>query len=217
MYHQDGRCASNAETLVVTTGGTLPTSMPAGIRLLVIRGSVSGTIAWTLPASPQMSIVGQSTGILTGTGSVATLEVTSGDLYMRALTITGGSPGVWATGGAILRLDHVSVSNNAAGGILLDGAGFDIKDTTVNGNGANTANAAFGGIRIQSSLSSPKSLALSTITGNQLVGVSCDANTALSPTPTDVLVSSPSGAVAIGTSCGFTSCSSSGATCGAQP
>jgi hypothetical protein len=220
MYHQDGRCASNAETLVVTTGGTLPTSVPAGIRLLVIRGSVSGTIAWTLPASPQMSIVGQSTGILTGTGSVATLEVTSGDLYIRALTITGGSPGVWATGGAILRLDHVSVSNNTAGGILLDGAGFDIKDTTVDANGGNTAGTViFGGVGIQNTPTSavvPKSFALSTISTNQQIGVSCGTGAAFSPTPTSVFASGNTGGQ-IGGACGFSTCTPASTTCGAQP
>ena len=217
MSHQDGRCASDAETIVVTTGGTLPASVPSGKRLLVVRGSVSGTIVWTLPASPQMSIVGQSTGTLTGTAGAATLHVSGGDLYIRAITITGGSPGIWADTGDILRLEHVNVSNNTAGGILLDGAGFDIKDATVNGNGANIAGSAvFGGIRIQNSLNTPKSLALSTITGNQLVGVTCDANTALNPSPTSVLVTSNTGGDIAGT-CGFTSCSSTSATCGAQP
>jgi hypothetical protein len=219
MYHQDGRCASNAETLVLTTGGTLPTSVPAGIRLLVIRGSVSGTIAWTLPASPQMTIVGQSTGTLAGAAGAATLHVSGGDLYIRALSITGGSPGIWADTGDILRLDHVSVSNNTAGGILLDGAGFDIKNTTVNGNGANTGTVLFGGIGIQNTPTStaiPKSIALSTITSNQLVGLSCATAASFAPIPTSLLASGNVGGD-IGTSCGFTSCTPASTTCGAQP
>jgi hypothetical protein len=220
MSHQDGRCASDAETIVVTTGSTLPTSIPSSKRLLVVRGSVSGTIVWTLPASPQMSIVGQSAGTLTGAAGAATLHVSGGDLYIRALTITGGSPGVWADTGDILRLDHVLVSNNTAGGILLDGAGFDIKNTTVTGNGANTGTVIFGGIGIQGTPTSaavPKSLALSTVTSNQLVGVSCASGAAFSPAPTSVLVSAPSGGADIGSSCGFTTCTPASATCGAQP
>jgi hypothetical protein len=219
MSHQDSRCASTAETILVTTGGVLPTSVPSGKRLLVISGSVAGTIAWTL-TGPQMTIVGQSTGTLTGTGSVATLHVTGGDIYIRNLTITGGSPGLWADTAAILRLDHVSVSNNTAGGILLDGAGFVIQDTTVNANGANTAGTViFGGIGIQNTPASaavPKSLALSTINGNQLVGVSCGTGAAFAPTPTSVLASSNTGGQ-VGGACGFTSCGSASTTCGAQP
>ena len=176
-----------------------------------------------------MTIVGQGSvtapATLTGPGSsvtteTATIKVTGGDLYIRGLSVTAGSPGIWATGGAILRLDHVSVNNNTAGGILLDGAGFDIKNTTVSNNGANTYGSVFGGILIQnvpSSSAVPKSLTLSTVTANQLVGVACSTGTSLSPTPTSVLVAAPSGGVDIGASCGFTSCPAASATCGAQP
>lgn len=223
MAHQDGRCASTAETVVVTsTSGNLPAaSLPSGIRLVVIKGAVTGTIAWTLSGQPT-TIVGQDNGTLIGpdtSGTTATLKVTGGDLYVRNLAITAGSPGVWATGGAILRLDHVSVTNNTAGGILLDGAGFDIKNTTISTNGPNVADASFGGVRIQNAPSSstvPKAISLSTINDNQLVGVSCGTGTTLSPTPTSVLVSGNTGAD-IGGSCGFTSCGTAGPTCGAQP
>jgi hypothetical protein len=215
MSHQDGRCASEAETLVVSTGGTLPTSVPSGKRLLLVRGAVTGTITWTL-SGQQMSIVGQSSAMLTGNGTASTLHVTGGDLYVRDLGITAGAPGITADGGAILRLDHVSVSNNTAGGILLDGAGFDIKNTIVNNNAGNfAASAVFGGIRIQNALRTRRSLALSTITANQIVGITCDASTALSPSPTSVLVTAPSGAGDIA-ACGFTSCGTAGPTCGAQ-
>jgi hypothetical protein len=220
MSHQDGRCASDAETIVVTTGGALPTALPSAKRLLVVRGSVSGTIVWTL-STPQMSIVGQSTGTLTGAAGAATVYVSGGDLYIRALTITGGSPGIWADTGDILRLDHVSVSNNTAGGILLDGAGFDIKNTTVNGNGANISGLPFGGILVQNAPSAatiPKSITLSTITANQQIGVDCASGTAalLNPVPTSALVSSNTGGDIAGT-CGFSSCTPASATCGAQP
>jgi hypothetical protein len=65
--------------------------------------------------------------------------VSGGTIYIRDLTVTGGSPGITADSGNILRLDHVSVSNNTAGGILLNGAGFEITDTTVNNNAAATS------------------------------------------------------------------------------
>jgi hypothetical protein len=185
----------------------------------MIRGSVAGSLMWSLPTTPQMTVVGQNAGTLTATASTsATVHVSGGDVYLRGLTITGGSPGLWANSGAIVRLDHVNVSNNTAGGILLDGAGFDIKNVTVNNNSLmNGASGIWGGIRIQTS-TTPRTLSLSTITGNSVVGVSCDASTALSPVPTSVLVTAPSGAVDIAATCGsgFTSCGTTSATCGAQ-
>jgi hypothetical protein len=220
MYHQDGRCASNAETVVVTaTSSNLPiTSVPAGIRLVVIRGAVSGTLTWSLPTTPQMTIVGQSAGTvvatLTGNGTGSTLHVKGGDLYVRGLTVTGGAPGIIADTGAILRLDHVSVSNNASGGILLDGAAFDIKNTTVNSNPAANGDP---GIRIQNAATgspTPKTLSLTTVSGNTQAGVSCASNTVLTASGVSA---SGNGGIDITLSCGFSSCGTASATCGAQP
>jgi hypothetical protein len=140
--------------------------------------------------------------------------VSGGTIYIRNLTITGGSPGITADSGNILHLDHVSVSNNTAGGILLDGVGFDIKDASINNNGPNLGTVVFGGIRIQNS-TTPKSLSLSTITGNDQIGVTCDSSTALSPTPTNVLVSSNTGGDIA--TCNFSTCGTASTTCGEQP
>jgi hypothetical protein len=176
-----------------------------------------------------MTIVGQSSGTvpgtLTGPGSsattqTATIKAAGGDLYIRGLTVTGGSPGIWATAGNILRLDHVSVNNNTAGGILLDGAGFDIKNTTISNNGPNIAGTVvFGGIGLQNTPTAttvPRALSFTTVTGNQTIGISCGTGTMLTPNPTSVLAASNiTGDV--GGSCGFTSCAGASATCGAQP
>lgn len=219
MSHQDGRCASSAETIVVTsTSANLPGSaVPSGIRLVVIRGSVSGAMGWSLSGTPQVTIVGQTTGTLTGNATAPTLHITGGDVYVRSLVVTGGSPGITADGGAILRLDHVSISNNVAGGILLDGAGFDIKNVTVSSNGPNTSDSAvFGGVRIQGSIGTPKSISLSTVSQNEQIGITCDAAAAVSPAPTGVLASGNTGGD-IASACGFSSCASASTTCGAQP
>jgi hypothetical protein len=148
--------------------------------------------------------------------------VSGGTIYIRNLTVTGGSPGITADSGNILHLDHVSVSNNTAGGILLNGAGFDIKDATVNNNGSNIIDQPFGGIRIQNTPASttvPKSLALSTITGNGLIGVSCatDTSSLLTSIPTTVLANGNTGGDITTTACGFSSCGTASTTCGAQP
>jgi hypothetical protein len=165
-----------------------------------------------------MTIVGQSSGTvagtLTGNGTASTLHVKGGDLYVRGMTVTGGAPGITADTGAILRLDHVSVSNNASGGILLDGAAFYIKNTTVNNNAAAGGDP---GIRIQNASTgspSPKTLSLSTITGNTQAGVSCASNTVLTASGVSA---SGNGGIDITTFCGFTSCTPASATCGAQP
>jgi len=222
MSHQDGRCASTGETLVVASTGALPAStVPAGIRVVLIKGNVSGTVAWALPDSPQITLVGQNAGTLTGRSSTPTLHVTGGDLYVRGLTVTAGSPGIVADGGAILRLDHVSVTNNSAGGIILDGAAFDIRNTIVTNNGANIATSPFGGILLLNTPSSsglPKSIVLSSVLSNQLVGIVCanGPGALSSPTPTSILVASNIGGDISGT-CDFSSCGAASPTCGAQP
>jgi len=61
-------------------------------------------LTWTLTGLPPMSIVGQSSGTITGAGvagpTPTSVHATGGDLYLRNLTITGGSPGLLADGGA---------------------------------------------------------------------------------------------------------------------
>ena len=220
MFHQDKRCATDAETQVVTTGGTMPTIASLATKdLVVVRGTVVGSTAWVLTGS-QLSVVGQSSAQLAGPGaSGPTLHVTGGDLYIRGVTVSSGSPGIQADGGGVLRLERVSISSNTAGGILIDGSGFDIKNTTVGLNGPNLVDVGWGGIRIQNvptSSSIPKNLALTTVTTNQQIGVSCSAGTTLSPLPTSVLSSGNTGGEING-SCGFTSCSPASSTCGAQP
>jgi hypothetical protein len=220
MSHQDNRCASNDETVVVIPGSTLPgSSSLAGKRLVVIRGAVPGALAWTL-TGPQMTVVGQNTGTLSGTGT-ATVHVTGGDLYVRQLAITGGAPGLWIDGGGTVRLDHVNVSNNVAGGILLDGAGFSIVNTTVAGNGAvNSLDGIWAGLRLQNlptATTVPKSLTFSTVSGNQQVGIACASATSALLSAGGVLAVNNVGGVDIGLACGFSSCGTASTTCGAQP
>jgi hypothetical protein len=220
MKHQDFRCASDAETVVVTSTPTLPSSFPTGKRLVIIRGSVTGTVEWTLSGG-QVTIIGQSTGVLNGNGSTttATMHLTGGDFFMRDLSITGGSPGLWADGtGAIARLDHVSVSNNTSGGILLDGAAFEIKNTTVNGNGPNLAGTTpFGGILILNTPSAgPQVLSFSTINTNGQIGVVCGTGAAVTPAPPTVMVTGNTGGQKSGP-CDLTPCTTASSSCGAQP
>lgn len=157
MAHQDGRCASDAETLYVgnvggcsssDTGGTA--SQPlctlqaaltrlttnANKRLIVLRSSADGV---SVTNATQVSIVGQnSASIATGAVNPGISVSGTGNLYVRSLNVVGSSVstmGISAGPGTTLRLERAKVLNNGGGGILLNGAAFDFEDVLVSGNG----------------------------------------------------------------------------------
>ena len=164
-----------------------------------------------------MSIVGQSTAVIGGGASPA-LHLAAGDLYVRSVKLsTVSSIGCQADSGSTLRLDHVLVTGNSGGGIFLNGAAFDIENTTVSGNGpASDGPTTWGGIYVKALPTiGPTILKLLTVQNNNPVGVSCAA----AVSGTDVFVSGSTSGVDISTttSCGFMSCGATSTTCGAQP
>ena len=234
----DGRCATEAETIYVqasatcndapqTGGGTtmIPycslTPVPAVIgsarNLVVVKGSVTSALA----ASPafgagasQIWIVGQQSALI---GGVTTgIHVTTGEMFVRDLTVsTTNSIGIQAESGATLHLQHVNVSSNMAGGILLDGAAFDITNSTVKNNGPGyMMGNAWGGIRIVNlPTSGPKQLQNVTVQGNNGSGLSCSAMVQ----GTGVLaVDNTNTPDQITPSCGFSSCGTASPACGAH-
>jgi hypothetical protein len=157
------------------------------------------------------------------------LTITSGEIYLRNLTIQGSaSP---ATGMGIkaapdpsatitLHMDTCVVNNNPGAGILLNGAAFDIKNTTVSNNGSGSLGAiSWGGLLTNNPPSSgPTTLVNVTIQNNVLIGLVCSGNITSS---TSVLASgnvngSTKATDQIGASCGIISCTSSSTTCGTQ-
>jgi hypothetical protein len=173
MGHQDGRCASSAETVIVTaTSGNLPDSSElAGIRLVVIRGTVTGNLAWTLSGA-QMTIVGQSSGTLKGTASAATVGVTGGDLYLRDLSVAGGANvGISVTDGT-LRMNRCHVVDNVEIGIKTTSSAFDIVNTVVAGNGSTVSSGVTLGAYTGTG---PKRFAFNTVVDNGAIGVVCGA------------------------------------------
>lgn len=158
MAHQDGRCATDAETLYVAnvgncvssgaTGGT--SSQPlcglqaavtvmgtnASKHLVVLR-SAADVVSVT--NATQVSIVGQNAAsITTGVLNAGVTLSGTGNLYARDLSVVGGSTsnvGISAGAGTTLRLERVKVLGNGGGGILLNGAAFDFNDVLVSGNG----------------------------------------------------------------------------------
>jgi hypothetical protein len=237
MAHQDGRCATDDETIYVKNaagcsntagaGGTLAApyclsqdginAVTAARALVVMRGPDALT-EWavsTAPAAP-ITVVGQ-TNATVNPGARVGVRVSGGKVYVRDLKVSSGANvGIVAETGADVTLNRCTVATNTKGGILVDGANFDITNTTVTGNGpGDDAGAAWGGLRLKNlSTISKKSLGFLSVMSNNQVGVSC----AGSVDATSVLVSGSSGGVEISPSCGFMSCGAAvTATCGAQP
>jgi hypothetical protein len=242
MKETDGHCATDAETVYVqnvtgcsaggTGGGTAATpyclAQPGiasaksnGKSLVVITGAlVAGST--TIAASSPLTIVGKSSAIINPASGGDGIDITSGEIYLRNLTVQGSSSlatgiGINATPGTgstvTLHMDTCAVTGNPGGGILLNGAAFDIKNATISGNGPN-GSFSWGGIFVQSlPTSGPTTLNLVSITANPASGLSC----AGAIQGTGVLATGNT-SVQIATGCSITTgaCTVSSSTCGAQ-
>jgi hypothetical protein len=234
MAHQDGRCATDAETFYVsnvascsdTATGAGAAAMPfctlepaakdaGGSRtVIVVRGSVLAPMS-AIGGTSEITLVGQQTArALSSLGSSALHVAASKKLYARGISVAALSGvGILADNGSTLRLDRVTVLNSSQGGISLNGASFDISNSTVTGNGPGTDGAVFwGGLYVQlPPPSGPARLNLVTVANNQGVGVTCTGSISGS----GVLATGNGGDIS--PTCGFSSCAAASATCGAQP
>jgi len=165
MAHQDGRCATDGETVYVenktgcmdTTvndqGGTsaVPFCSTGPVQtvianndvrtLVLVRGTVNAaTSPFQRSATrSEVSIVGQQSAVIAA-GAQPGLDVQGGRFYVRDLKISlSTSVGISAVPGnpgpITLRLDTVNVDTCQKGGILLNGAAFDIRNSVVTNNG----------------------------------------------------------------------------------
>jgi hypothetical protein len=236
LAHQDGRCASEAETIYVQQTATCvatadPTAGSAttpfcGLdkgavalsptrRLFVVRGTVQGT-AWTLQGTatdPQISLVGQQTAVLAG-GASPGLRIVGANLFCRALKITRSvDVGIVVSGAATLRLEDSSVDNNGGGGVLLQQSSFDLRNVTVSDNGPGTLNlATWGGIAIvDPPANGSKRLQRVSIVQNKGPGLSCST-----VVDGDGVRADQNSTVDVNPTCGVTSCGAPSATCGAM-
>jgi hypothetical protein len=158
MAHQDGRCATGAETLYVasvtgcassgSTGGAVSQpfcGLQAAVtlmgsntskRLIVLRSDADPV---SVANATQVSLVAQNAATIhTSVASPGIALSGTGNLYARDLTVVGSAgtnAGISAGPGTTLRLERVKVLDNGGGGILLDGAAFDLNDVLVSGNG----------------------------------------------------------------------------------
>jgi hypothetical protein len=200
MFHQDGRCASDAEALYVSSRSGCGSGSGAGSavtplctvqaavdaltltrRVLIIRGvGVSPGFSWS-GGGPQLSVIGQDGATIFGGNDVG-IAIAGGDLYIRDLTVNGAQVGIVARPGATLRLERVIVKDNQApagmytgGGIFIDGAGFDIRNCLISGNGPGVDfDVVWGGLLVRGS-GTPRRLERVSVVGNLETGVVCAA------------------------------------------
>ncbi len=244
MYHLDGRCASEAETVHVGSSGTATCSDTApdpGSALVPYCTAQKGVRAANAKGKPLVVMVGALLGEFTGIALTSRLTVvgknaiitpadfsdgigvTSGEIYLRGLTVagslatqTGIGINAQATTGAalVLHMEGCTVTGNPGGGILLGGAAFDIRNTVISGNGPGqtTGGATFGGIRVEGlPAAGPTSLELVTLENNLAPGLSC-----LVSIQGNGVLASGNGLPQITNSCGVVPCSPASTSCGAR-
>lgn len=216
--------------------------LTSGQNVLVIRGATADRLILNTSGIAPV-VIGRNSASIPATAATA-IQVLSDSVLIRDLTVTGGTApgsrgfvasgattavklsnvqvnvgsglGIQVDSGAMLTMDRCTINGNNKGGILIDAANFDIRNTTITGNGpGDDAGAAWGGLRLKNLLATgQKSLELLTVMNNNNVGVSCSG----SVDATNVLVAGSSGGIDISQTCGFMSCGTAvTATCGAQP
>jgi hypothetical protein len=225
-----GRCATEAETIYVQDrtgcGGTAGTAaMPlcaldaalplvSAVRnLIVVRGLVGGFVWNNPPASTRVTIVGQAGAVLAG-GVRSGMRLSGpGEVTVRGVTVRSSEvAGIVAERGTTLRLESVLVDTNRGGGIQLDGARFDLRDTLVINNGPGDAGlVVWGGILVRAvPAGGPARLERVSLLNNRQIGLTCDA-------PVEalgLLARGNAGGVEVGSACNVTPCLAESATCG---
>ena len=189
--------------------------------LLIVRGTMDAAAGpfRRPPGGSEVSVIGQS-GALIAPSAKPGFDLQSGAFYVRGFKISpSASVGIKAAPGAsdelTLRLDRVTVDSCQGGGILIDGAAFDIRNTTVTRSGpADDMGTGWGGLRIKNLLATgPKQVASSTIRMNDGGGVSCAS--AIDGAADVLVVDNTNTPFQVTPTCSFQPCTAAGPTCGA--
>jgi Right handed beta helix region len=211
MWHDDGRCATAAETVTVA-GTNLQAAVDAAVSgnkaLVVVPGLVGGA---AYSANKMLAIVGKGTASING-GVAPGLSVGAGELFVRDLVVQSSIPGVHATGGKIV-LDSLRIRGNPGGGVLIDNAGFEIRNCEIRDNGPVDLGGGlfYGGIRTQNlPAGQSKRLERVTVFSNESTGISCSS----AIEGTGVFATENINANIVST-CNITACQVAGPTCGA--
>jgi hypothetical protein len=202
MFHQDGRCAAESETIYVKnsstcSGGSGTHSSPycdtqTGVnavttsrRVIVVEGPAADGLSAvaSTPSGSQISIIGENIAT-TSAGAAIGIHVTAGDVFVRGVTVANGTSkaGIVVESGATLRLDRCIIKNNVGGGLIVQaGASFDVANSVFDNNGPGVVSGVinFGGVYLGGSApsSGPHRFWFSTIVNNQDRGVICYDNT----------------------------------------
>ena len=203
-FPQDGRCASEDETIYVQNssgcsggGGTAvsPFCQPqlainavsSSKRVIVMSGTAAlGEWNASLGAASQpVYVVGRNNPTVSVGAANIGIHIVSGAVYIRGITVQGSgtsavNPGIVVDSGAILGLDRCTLTGNAGGLLVNDGAGFDIAISVFVQNQSGSVGAAvFGGAYLGSSTATtlPHRFWFNTVADNQQFGVACTSKT----------------------------------------
>jgi hypothetical protein len=127
-------------------------------------------------------VVGKN-GAVISPGAGKGIFATAGSVVkVRTLTINGGagSLGAQADTGAELHMDRCLIQNNSIGGILINGASYDIQNTIIASN-------TFGVTFTATEPPRPSQFRFNTVVGNSGSAVSCDFNSPRTITASIVL------------------------------
>ena len=245
MFHLDGRCAADAETVYVGSTATAICSDSAstagsaevpyctaqkgvlaarakGRPLVVLAGTLAGGFTGVALTAP-LTVVGKGASITPAEFSDG-IGITSGELYLRGVSVAGSATlqtgigiNAQATASAtlVLHLDGCAVTGNPGGGILLGGAAFDIRNTRVAGNGPGQTSSGTSFGGIR-----VDSLPATGPTRFELVTIEDNLAPGLSCAggiTGDGVLASGNTVLNIASSCNVVSCATAGPTCGAQP
>ncbi|MDX2022267.1 MAG: right-handed parallel beta-helix repeat-containing protein [Deltaproteobacteria bacterium] len=182
----------------------------AGGKALVVMKGPEAVFGATYPGPGKLAVVGQG-GARISSGAGIGLQVSGGDLYARGLTISGGTKqGISISSNAKLQLESSRIQNNEGGGVLVDGGTLVLTNSTISGNGpGDLAGILWGGIRLTNPTAATR-LDRVSVLNNNAPGISCSG----AVQGTGVLATGNSTAN-VSMSCGFTSCATASATCGA--
>jgi len=238
----DGHCATDAETVYVQNlAGTCADSgsgigtaakpyctarvgvnvaaSTVGKSVVVLAGNVAD---FSIAASSRtLAVVGKN-AVITPSAATDGIDITSGTVYLRNLTVQGatstgvGINGAPTSGNSVtLYVSGCKVMSNSGGGILLNGVAFDIENTSVTGNGPGTFGLAnWGGVLVNNPPTGvPSTLGLVTIETNNGGGLTCSVSVTGNGVLSTGNTNTPTQISAL---CNVTSCASASTTCGAQ-
>jgi hypothetical protein len=121
------------------------------------------------------TIVGD--GVVAFESTADAVHVSAGEIHLRGLRISSRSgTGVVVDPGATLHMSRCTVHDSGAGGLYVNGGGFDVTNTVLANNQKATAGypVEFGGAYLLGVNGKPQRFSYNTVAGNEGFGVFCE-------------------------------------------